>query len=226
MRNLKLALAVTTLVAALPFLAGCVPAVIATGATLGVMSAQDRRSTGVQADDEGIEWKAAQSVPERYSQASHLNFTSFNQRLLITGEVPSEEAKAAIGEQAARIVGVKEVINETTVGPASSLSVRSNDSYITSKVKARLVDEKNLSATHVKVVTESGVTYLMGIVSDREAKVAVTIARTTEGVRKVVNVMEVRSDAEISRLTTMPTMGTSAPAQPAQPAQPAPVESR
>ena len=226
MRNPRLAFAATALIAALPFLAGCVPAVIATGATVGVMSAQDRRSTGVQADDEGIEWKAAQSVPERYSQASHLNFTSFNQRLLITGEVPSEEAKAAIGEQAARIVGVKEVINETTVGPASSLSVRSNDSYITSKVKARLVDEKNLSATHVKVVTESGVTYLMGIVTDREAKVAVTIARTTEGVRKVVNVMEVRSDAEISRLTTMPTMGTSAPAQPAQPAQPAPVESR
>ena len=223
MRNPRLAFAAAALIAALPFLAGCVPAVIATGATVGVMSAQDRRSTGVQADDEGIEWKAAQSVPERYSQASHLNFTSFNQRLLITGEVPSEEAKAAIGEQAARIVGVKEVINETTVGPASSLSVRSNDSYITSKVKARLVDEKNLSATHVKVVTESGVTYLMGIVNDREAKVAVTIARTTEGVRKVVNVMEVRSDAEISRLTTMPTMGTSAPAQPAQPA---PVESR
>ena len=84
MRHLKLALAVTTLVAALPFLAGCVPAVIATGATVGVMSAQDRRSTGVQTDDEGIEWKAAQSVPERYAAASHLNFTSFNQRLLIT----------------------------------------------------------------------------------------------------------------------------------------------
>ena len=198
------------LVAALPFLAGCVPAVIATGATVGVMSAQDRRSTGVQTEDEGIEWKAAQSVPERYAAASHLNFTSFNQRLLITGEVPSEEAKAAIGEQAARIVGVKEVINEATVGPASSLSVRSNDSYITSKVKARLVDEKNLSAIHVKVVTESGVTYLMGIVSDREAKVAVTIARTTEGVRKVVNVMEVWSDAEISRLDTMPPGAASA----------------
>ena len=127
------------------FLAGCVPAVIATGATVGLMSAQDRRSTGVQADDEGFEWKAAQSVPESYAAASHLNFTAFNQRLLITGEVPSEEAKAAIGEQAAKIIGVKEVINETTVGPASSLSVRSNDSYITSKVKARLVDEKNLS---------------------------------------------------------------------------------
>jgi osmotically-inducible protein OsmY len=226
MKNLKLALAVTTLVAALPFLAGCVPAVIATGATVGVMSAQDRRSTGVQTDDEGIEWKAAQSVPERYAAASHLNFTSFNQRLLITGEVPSEEAKSVIGEQAARVLGVKEVINEAAVGPASSLSARSNDSYITSKVKARLVDEKNLSANHVKVVTEAGVTYLMGIVTDREAKVAVTIARTTEGVRKVVNVMQVMSDTEIQRLSTFPSAGGS-PAVAPQPApQPAPVESR
>jgi osmotically-inducible protein OsmY len=103
MRNLRLALAVTVLVAALPFLAGCVPAVIATGATVGVMSAQDRRSTGVQTDDEGFEWKAAQSVPERYAAASHVNFTSFNQRLLITGEVPSEEARTAIGQHAAQI---------------------------------------------------------------------------------------------------------------------------
>jgi|APTNR8051073442_1049403.scaffolds.fasta_scaffold03799_10 osmotically-inducible protein OsmY len=226
MRNLKPAIAASALVIGLPLLAGCVPAVIATGATVGVMSAQDRRSTGVQTDDEVIEWKAAQSVPERYAAAAHVNFTSFNQRLLITGEVPSEEARTAIGQQAAQVLGVREVFNETTVGPASSLSVRSNDSYLTSKVKARLVDEKTLSATHVKVLTESGVTYLMGIVSDREAKVAVTIARTTEGVRKVVNVMEVRSDAEISRLSTMPTMGTSAPAQPAQPPQPAPVENR
>jgi len=226
MKNLKLALAVTTLVAALPFLAGCVPAVIATGATVGVMSAQDRRSTGVQADDEGIEWKAAQSVPERYSQASHLNFTSFNQRLLITGEVPSEEAKSVIGEQAARVLGVKEVINEAIVGPASSLSARSNDSYITSKVKARLVDEKNISATHIKVVTENGIVYLMGIVTERESKVAVAVARTTEGVRKVVNVMQVMSDAEIQRLSTFPSAGGS-PATAPQPApQPAPVESR
>jgi len=223
MRNPRLALAATALVATLPFLAGCVPAVIATGATVGVMSAQDRRSTGVQTDDEGIEWKALQSVPERYAAASHVNFTSFNQRLVITGEVPSEEARTAIGQQAAQVLGVKEVINETTVGPASALSARSNDAYITSKVKARLVDEKTLSANHVKVFTEAGVTYLMGIVTDREAKVAVTIARTTEGVRKVVNVMEVRSDAEINRLTTMPTMGTSAPTQPPQPA---PVEHR
>ncbi|MBL8419489.1 MAG: BON domain-containing protein, partial [Dechloromonas sp.] len=170
MRNLKFTLAGAAVFAALALLQGCVPAVIATGATVSAMSAHDRRSTGVQTDDESNEWKAAQAVPEKYAAASHLNFTSFNRRLLITGEVPNEEARSAIGEQAARVAGVKEVFNETTVGPASSLSVRSNDSYITSKVKARLVDEKDLSANHVKVVTESGVTYLMGIVSDREAK--------------------------------------------------------
>ena len=220
MRNLKLALAVTTLVAALPFLAACVPAVIATGATVGVMSATDRRQTTIQTEDETIEWKAGQSVPERFAAASHLNFTSFNRRLLITGEVPSEEARNAIGEQVAKIAGVKEVLNETTIGPASTLSVRSNDSYITSKVKGRLVDEKYLSANHIKVVTESGVTYLMGIVSERESKLAVTIARTTDGVRKVVNVMEVVSDAEIRRLDTPP--GAAKPAG----SPSAPVESR
>ena len=226
MRNPRLALAVTALVAVLPFVAGCVPAVIATGATVGVMSAQDRRSTGVQTDDEGIEWKAAQSVPERYAAASHVNFTSFNQRLLITGEVPSEEARAAIGEQAAKVLGVKDVINETAVAPASSLSARSNDSYITSKVKARLVDEKNISANHIKVVTENGIVYLMGIVTEREARVAVAVARTTEGVRKVVNVMQVMSDAEIQRLTTFPSAGGSPAAAPPPAPQPAPVENR
>jgi len=226
MRNPGLALAVTALVAVLPFVTGCVPAVIATGATVGVMSAQDRRSTGVQTDDEGMEWKAAQSVPERYAAASHLNFTSFNQRLLITGEVPSEEARAAIGEQAAKVLGVKDVINETAIAPASSLSARSNDSYITSKVKARLVDEKNISANHIKVVTENGIVYLMGIVTEREAKVAVAVARTTEGVRKVVNVMQVMSDAEIQRLTTFPSAGSSPAAAPPPAPQPAPVENR
>jgi len=220
MKNTGLTLATITLIAALPLLQGCVPAVIATGATVGVMSATDRRQTTIQTEDETIEWKAGQSVPEKYAAASHLNFTSFNRRLLITGEVPNEEAKNAIGDLAAKVAGVKEVLNETTVGPASTLSVRSNDSYITSKVKGRLVDEKYLSANHIKVVTESGVTYLMGIVSERESKLAVTIARTTDGVRKVVNVMEVVSDAEIRRLDTPP--GAAKPA--GNPS--APVESR
>jgi osmotically-inducible protein OsmY len=217
MKKLRIA---ALLIATLPLLQGCVPAVIATGATVGVMSVTDRRQTTVQTEDEAIEWKTPQSVPEQYKAAAHLNFTSFNQRLLITGEVSGEEAKNAIGIEAAKVSGVKGVYNETTVGPASSLTARSNDSYITSKVKARLVDEKYLSANHIKVVTEAGTAYLMGIVSERESKLAVTIARTTDGVRKVVNLMEVVSDAEIRRLDTPP--GAAKPAG----SQPAPVEQR
>ncbi|MGV0951912.1 MAG: BON domain-containing protein [Azonexus sp.] len=220
MQKAKLTIAAAALITALPLLQGCVPAVIATGATVGVMSYQDRRPTAIQTEDESIEWKASRSVPEKYSAASHLNFTAFNRRLMITGEVPSEEAKNAIGEQAAKVAGVKDVFNEVTVGPASSLSTRSNDSYITSKVKGRLVDEKYLSAIHIKVVTEAGIAYLMGIVSERESKLAVTIASRTDGVRKVVNLFEVLGDAEIKRLDAPP--GATKPAS----EQPAPVENR
>ena len=220
MQKLKLTLAAAALIAALPLLQGCVPAVIGAGAAAGVMTAHDRRSTGAQADDEGLEWKAAQQIPENYQANAHVNFTAFNRRLLITGEVPSEEAQNAIGERVGKLEGVKEVFNETVVGAASSLSSRTNDSYVTSKVKARLVDEKTLSANHIKVVTEAGIVYLMGIVTEREGKVAVAVTRTTAGVRKVVNLTEVISDAEAKRLQTLPSAGT------ASPSQPAPVESR
>lgn len=220
MQKLKLTLAAAALITALPLLQGCVPAVIGAGAAAGVMTAHDRRSTGAQADDEGLEWKAAQQIPENYQANAHVNFTAFNRRLLITGEVPSEEAQNAIGERVGKLEGVKEVFNETVVGAASSLSSRTNDSYVTSKVKARLVDEKTLSANHIKVVTEAGIVYLMGIVTEREGKVAVAVTRTTAGVRKVVNLTEVIGDAEAKRLQTLPSAGT------APPSQPAPVESR
>ena len=219
MQKFKLALA-AALISALPLLQGCVPAVVGAGAAAGVMTAHDRRTTGTQADDEGLEWKAAQQIPENYKNDAHVNFTAFNRRLLITGEVPSEEARNVIGERVGRLEGVKEVFNETVVGAASSLSSRTNDSYVTSKVKARLVDEKTISANHVKVVTEAGVVYLMGIVTEREGKVAVAVTRTTAGVRKVVNLTEVISDAEAKRLQTLPSAGT------APPSQPAPVENR
>ncbi len=220
MQKFKLALAAAALISALPLLQGCVPAVVGAGAAAGVMTAHDRRTTGTQADDEGLEWKAAQQIPENYKNDAHVNFTAFNRRLLITGEVPSEDARNVIGERVGKLEGVKEVFNETVVGAASSLSSRTNDSYVTSKVKARLVDEKTISANHVKVVTEAGVVYLMGIVTEREGKVAVAVTRTTAGVRKVVNLTEVISDAEAKRLQTLPSAGT------APPTQPAPVENR
>lgn len=213
----SLALALT-----LPALQGCVPTMIATGAAVGVMSIHDRRSTGTQTDDETTEWRAKANIPEQYKSFSHINVTSYNRRLLLTGEVPDETAKAAIEAEMRKVEGVREVYNELGIGPVSPLSSRSNDAFIDSKVKARLVDSNQISANHIKVVTERGITYLMGIVKEREARVAVTVARTTAGVRKVVNIMEIISDSEAQRLDTQALgNGRNTP-----PAQVVPVETR
>ncbi len=220
MQKSRLTLAAAALVATLPFLQGCVPAVIVGGAAAGVMTAHDRRSTGTQTDDETAEWKAMQSIPAQYKELTHANFTAYNRRLLITGEAPSEEAKSGIEAKVRMIDGLREVYNELGIGPASSLGSRSTDSFITSKVKARLVDTNQVSANHIKVVTERGIVYLMGIVSEREAKVAVEVARRTDGVRKVVHVMEVVSEDETRRIDNQ-TLGARNP-----PPQSAPVEKR
>ena len=172
MNKAKLTLSALALATVLPVLQGCFPAVVG-GAAVGVMSAYDRRSTGTQADDEATEWKAKFKVPDQYKEASHVNFTSYNRRILITGEVPNEEAKSAIESEVRKIEGVREVYNELGVGPASSLGSRSTDSFIDSKVKARLVDSNQISANHIKVVTERAIVHMMGIVNEREAKVAV-----------------------------------------------------
>ena len=157
MQKSRLTLAAAALVATLPFLQGCVPAVIVGGAAAGVMTAHDRRSTGTQTDDETAEWKAMQSIPAQYKEMTHANFTAYNRRLLITGEAPSEEAKSGIEAKVRMIDGLREVYNELGIGPASSLGSRSTDSFITSKVKARLVDTNQVSANHIKVVTERGI---------------------------------------------------------------------
>jgi osmotically-inducible protein OsmY len=221
MKKTGLTLAAVTLLALLPVLQGCVPAAIVGGATVGTMAALDRRPTSVQTDDEAIEWKAMQAIPEQYKAASHVNFTSFNRRLLITGEAPSEEARAAIGESARKLQGVREVINELGIGTASSLGSRSTDGYITSKVKARLVDAKEVSANQVKVVTERANVFLMGQLTEQEARVAVQVARTTTDVRKVINVIEVISPEEAKRLDLLAKSSEPKPAP-----APAPVENR
>lgn len=220
MQKTKLSLAAATLIVALPMLQGCVPAVIVGGAAVGVLSASDRRSTGTQTDDETTEWKAASHIPVQYKDGAHVNFTSYNRNLLITGEVFNEDGKQAIGEAVARIEGVRQVYNELLVGPVTSLTSRSNDTFIDSKVKARLVDSNQISANHIKVVTERGTTYLMGIVSEREAKVAIAVARTTDGVRKVVNVMEILPEEDIRRIDN------SALGSRSRPPASAPVENR
>lgn len=179
------ALAVTLLL-----LQGCAGTVIAVGAGAAVMSATDRRSTGAQVDDEGIELRVSNRVDERFGDKVHLNVTSFKYVVLLTGEVPDAGTRTEIEKIARATPEVRSVANETQVAGVSSFGGRTNDSYLTSKVKSRFVDSGSFSANHVKVVTEANVVYLMGIVTEAEAAEAVEIARTTGGVLKVVKIFE------------------------------------
>ncbi|MCL2344464.1 MAG: BON domain-containing protein [Desulfobulbus sp.] len=224
MHKTRLTLAAALLLAALPALQGCFPAVV-TGAAVGVMAAHDRRSIGTQTDDETSELKVRGRLPAQYKEQSNVSVTVFNRRLLLTGEVPSAEARAATEAAAREVDGLREVFNELGVGPVSTLGSRSNDSYITSKVKARLVDSDQISANHVKVVTERGIVHLLGIVNEREAKAAVNVARTTSGVLKVVNVMEVIDEAETRRIDEQ-LLGARKSSPASAPASSAPVENR
>lgn len=183
-----------------PMLSACVPAIVASGAAATLISAHDRRSTGIQADDEISEWKGGNRLPAKHRETSHVNFTAFNRRLLITGEVPDEAARQAIGAMAEKIEGIRRVHNELLIAPPTSFSSRANDALISSKFKARVLDSNQLSANHVKPLTENGTLFLMGLVSEGEARVAVDIARTTVGVRKVVNLFEVLPDEEVRRI--------------------------
>ena len=173
---------------AVPVLQGCFSLAV-TGVGAAAVMASDRRTTGTYIEDEAIEWKVIGKVRERFA-AAHVNATSFNRRVLLTGEAPVEEAKQQIGEAVRTIDNVREVTNELQVAGASSLASRGNDALISSNVKARMVNNGKFSPLHVKVVTEAGVVYLMGLVSPQEGDAAVEIARTTSGVSRVVKVFE------------------------------------
>ncbi len=183
----------------LPLLQGCVP-VIAAGATAGALSVFDRRSLGTQTEDETIEWKSSSRVGEKMGDKAHLNFTSFNRKVLITGEVPTTEAKAEAERLVTGVPNVQGVYNELALGPVTSFSDRSNDAFITSKVKSRSVDSGKYNPVHVKVVTEAGIVFLLGMVTQPEADSAIGVARTTAGVKKVVNLLEIITPAKAREL--------------------------
>ena len=182
--------AVITGVMAASALSGCVPLVV--GAAVGgtALVATDRRSVGAQTDDEAIELKIANHIGTGYGDRVHVNVTSYNGIVLLTGEVPTPDIVASIGDVARTTGKVRVVHNEIVVAAASPLGSRSNDSYITSKVKTRFVEKNKFSATHVKVVTDRQVVYLMGLVKRDEADNAAQIASTTEGVLRVVKLFE------------------------------------
>jgi osmotically-inducible protein OsmY len=190
---------------ALALLAGCAAVVVGAGGVAAMSALEDRRTAGAQIEDEANELRGVNRISERYPEGAHVNVTSFNRAVLLTGEVPDAAARAAVEKIAAGLPNVRSVANELEVAGAASLTSRSNDSLITSKVKLRFIDAKLFSPLHVKVVTEAGVVYLMGIVTEQEGHEAAEIARTTGGVRKVVKVFEYcRPTDEICRPPSPP----------------------
>lgn len=180
-------------------LTACAPLLLGGAVFGGTMVFVDRRTTGTQVEDQAIEIKAGLEA-RRAAPSGHINTTSYNRRLLITGEVASEGERKAAEQAAGRVENVRLVDNELAVAGNTSISARSSDSVITAKVKAGFIDAKDLQAQAIKVVTERGIVYLMGIVTEREASRATDMARTVAGVNKVVRVFEIISEAELARL--------------------------
>jgi osmotically-inducible protein OsmY len=188
--NLKL-LAVVFFLLPVPFLSGCVPlAVTGAAAGTGVAISEDRRTSGTMVQDESIEFKSNRRIKEKFGRKIHVEVTSFNRHVLLTGETASATVKNEIEDIVRAVEGVRDVTNEIKVGEVRPLTARGHDAYITSKVKARFVNEGRFQVNHVKVVTEDGVVYLLGLVDREEAQSAVKIAKSTDGVRKVVQVFE------------------------------------
>jgi len=196
-------LAWLSLAALAPTLSGCF-GVVAVGAGAGALMVADRRIAESYLADEGIEIRAGSRISEKHGSQAHVNVTSYNRMALLTGEVPDAAAKADIEKIVTGVPNVKSVTNELQIAPASSLGNRSNDTYITSKVKARFIDYNKFSANLVKVVTEAGGVYLLGLVTQKEADDAIDIARTTSGVQKVVRVFEIIGGDDARRVDQRP----------------------
>lgn len=195
--QIRARLALFGLVASATLMSGC--ALVATTAVVGgAMMMVDRRTSGAQVDDQTIELKAVTRASEIAGDRAHVNVTSYNRTVLITGETVNEADRTAIEQAIQRIESVRSTVNELGVMPLSSLGSRSNDTLLTSKVKATFVDAADLQSNAFKVVTERSVVYLMGRVTEREAKRATELTRSVSGVQKVVRVFEIVTEAELA----------------------------
>lgn len=180
----------------------CAPLLIGAAVGSGALLYTDRRTSGAQLEDQAIEFKAGPRLKEALGERAHLNVTSYNRLVLISGEVASEADREAAEKAIAAIENVRSTVNEAAVMGLSSLTARSNDALLTSKVKAAFIDNGNIQANAIKVVTERGTVYLMGRVTEKEAEKATEIARTVSGVQKVVKVFELITEAELKALET------------------------
>lgn len=180
-----------SLILCLPFLAGCVPMfAIGTAAGTGTYISEDRRTSGMFIEDEGIELKGSRRIYQQFGNTVHINVTSYNRIVLLTGEAPDATIKADIEKLMMGVDNVRKIYNEIAVAGNTSLASRSNDTLITSTVKARFLAERKFQINHVKIVTENKVVYLLGVVTRQEADNAAQIASSTAGVGKVVKVFE------------------------------------
>ena len=193
------ALAGALAIASLASLQGCI-ALVGAGAVAGGLSLNDRRTGGTQIEDQAIELKSGGRLREAIGDKGHINVTSYNRIVLLSGEVPSDADKAAAEKAVAGIEGVTNVVNELEVGANSTISTRSSDTVITTRVKSALIDAKDVQSSAIKVVTDRGNVYLMGRVTEREATRAAEIARAQPSVLKVVRVFEILSEEQLGNL--------------------------
>lgn len=196
----RLAWALVAGAVSLAALGGCVPLAVGGAAAYGAgMVATDRRSTGAQVDDQTIELRGASRIREIANDDMNVTVISFNRQVLLTGTVGSEADKRRAGDAVSKVDNVRSVVNEIVVGPARTFQERSNDAFITSKVKASLLDAKDVFANSFKVTTDGGVVYLMGIATRQETDRATDIARGVSGVNKVVRVVEIVTEAQLAQ---------------------------
>ncbi|MEI7514154.1 MAG: BON domain-containing protein [Betaproteobacteria bacterium] len=190
--GLTLAVGATTLTGCLPLVAG--------GALMSGLVVADRRTSGAQLEDQGIELRAAARLRESLGEQVHINVTSYNRQVILTGEVPNAQDKAKAQDIAKGVDNVASTLNELAIMVNSTLTERSNDLITSGRIKASLLDAKDLFANAFKVTTERGVAYIMGRVTAREAKRATEVISSVPGVKKVVRVLEIISEEELARL--------------------------
>lgn len=197
----RLTVAVLSLAAAAATLSACAPLAVGGAALTGAMVVGDRRSSGAQLDDQGIELRAANRLRDQMGTRARINVTSYNRRLLLTGEVANANDKALAETVGKQVDNVLMVYNELGIANSPSFTEKAEDSLLTGKVKAGLLDTKQISTNSFKVVSERGTVYLMGRVTQREADIATQVARTTKGAQRVVRVLEIISEEELARIS-------------------------
>lgn len=194
----RMGLTLLVLASTMGTLTACMPLMMG-GAVVGGMVATDRRTSGTVLEDEGIEIRAKSRIGDSLGDRGHVNVTSYNRQVLITGEVPSAQDKQLVEQVAAGVDNVRNIVNELAVMGNATFTQRSSDALVTSRVKANLVDAKDLFANAFKITTERGTTYVMGRVTQREAKRATEVISGTSGVQRVVRMLEYISEDELAR---------------------------